>query len=99
MCVCVDVRVSISEYMTNILLLTNLSLSHTHTCRFGKQPDGICIVVGTCASGFDPEKNTYADLLYSNTPTLDKGSSQVQYFWLVYVCVYVCVCMDVYVCV
>jgi len=49
--------------------------------RAGQQPDGICIVVGTCASGFDPARNTYADLLYSNTPTMDKGVSQVHWFW------------------
>ncbi|GAB5036151.1 lycopene beta epsilon cyclase protein isoform 2 [Nannochloropsis oceanica] len=49
--------------------------------RAGQQPDGICIVVGTMASGFAPENNTYADLLYSNTPTLDKGKSQVHWFW------------------
>ncbi len=49
--------------------------------RAGEPPDGICIVVGTCASGFDPAKNTFADLLYSNTPTIDKGPSQVHWFW------------------
>lgn len=49
--------------------------------RAGQQPDGICIVVGTMASGFAPENNTYADLLYSNTPTIDKGKSQVHWFW------------------
>jgi len=49
--------------------------------RSGQQPDGICIVVGTMASGFAPETNTYADLLYSNTPTIDKGQSQVHWFW------------------
>lgn len=53
--------------------------------RWGQRPDGICIVVGTCAAGFAPEKNTYADLMYSFTPTQwarggDKNS-QVQYFW------------------
>jgi hypothetical protein len=26
--------------------------------RWGKRPDGICIVVGSCASGFAPENNT-----------------------------------------
>lgn len=49
--------------------------------RWGQNPDGICIVVGTCASGFTPENNTYADLMVSNTPIMDKGSSSVQYFW------------------
>jgi lycopene cyclase CruP len=56
--------------------------------RWGKQPDGICIVVGTCATGFAPEKNTYADLMYSFTPTQwtrTDQKSQVQVragFWL-----------------
>lgn len=49
--------------------------------RWGMKPDGICIVVGTCASGFAPENNTMADLLYANTPIMDKGTSKVQYFW------------------
>lgn len=47
--------------------------------RHGKSPDGICIVVGTCASGFAPENNTYADLLYSNTPIFNKGKSSGMY--------------------
>lgn len=48
--------------------------------RWGKRPDGICVVVGTCAAGFPAEKNTFADLMYSFTPTQptrDEGS-QVQ---------------------
>lgn len=53
----------------------------TRQTRWGEKPDGICMVVGSCASGFDPATNTQGDLLYSNTPIFDKGSSAVQYFW------------------
>jgi hypothetical protein len=53
----------------------------TRQCRWGERPDGICMVVGSCASGFDPARNTHGDLLYSNTPILDKGQTQIQYFW------------------
>jgi len=53
----------------------------TRQARWGTKPDGICIVVGTCASGFAPENNTYADLLYADSPTYDRGTSQVQPFW------------------
>ena len=43
--------------------------------RQGKKPDGVCLVVGTCAKGFP--KNDTGDLLVSFTPT----ENQCQYFW------------------
>lgn len=43
--------------------------------RGGKAPDGICLVVGTCATGF-PD-NTTGDLIVSFTPI----QNQCQYFW------------------
>ena len=45
------------------------------------EPDGICVVVGGCASGFNPENNTYSDVIYTDTPITQKDSSQLQYFW------------------
>ena len=45
------------------------------------EPDGICIVVGGCASGFDPSNNTYSDVIYTDTPITVKEKSQLQYFW------------------
>ncbi|WP_055075924.1 hypothetical protein [Pseudanabaena sp. 'Roaring Creek'] len=39
------------------------------------KPDGICMVVGSCAKGM-PERN-YGDLIYSFTPI----QNQCQYFW------------------
>ena len=45
------------------------------------EPDGICIVVGSCASGFDAQNNTYSDVIYTDTPITDKKTSQLQYFW------------------
>lgn len=55
------------------------------------EPDGICIVVGSCARGFDPLKNTYGDVIYTNSEIVkretipsssaQKSSSQLQYFW------------------
>ena len=44
-------------------------------------PDGICIVVGSCARGFDPMNNTYSDVIYTDTPITKKATSQLQYFW------------------
>jgi lycopene cyclase CruP len=35
--------------------------------RWGQRPDGICLVVGGCASGFDPEQNTTADIICTVT--------------------------------
>lgn len=43
--------------------------------RQGAKPDGVCLVVGTCATGFP--KNDTGDLLYSFTPV----QNQCQYFW------------------
>ncbi|MBD1843537.1 FAD-binding oxidoreductase [Cyanobacteria bacterium FACHB-63] len=43
--------------------------------RQGKKPDGICLVVGTCAKGF--EQNQIGDLITSFTPI----QKQCQYFW------------------
>jgi len=49
--------------------------------RGSSEPDGVCIVVGTCASGYDISNNTYSDLIYTDTPLTRKTSSQLQYFW------------------
>lgn len=43
--------------------------------RQGQKPDGICLVVGTCAKGFP--KNDTGDLMLSFTPI----QNQCQYFW------------------
>ncbi len=48
--------------------------------RNGAQPDGICLVVGTCADGFtanNPKANDSGDLMASFTPI----RNQCQYFW------------------
>jgi hypothetical protein len=52
------------------------------------RPDGICIVVGSCASGFKSENNTYSDVIYTDSPIsslpIQPGqtrASQTQYFW------------------
>lgn len=43
--------------------------------RQGKKPDGICLVVGSCAQGY--AKNSTGDLIYTFTPI----RNQCQYFW------------------
>lgn len=43
--------------------------------RHGKKPDGVCLVVGTCAKGFT--QNESGDLIASFTPI----QKQCQYFW------------------
>lgn len=43
--------------------------------RQGKKPDGVCLVVGTCAKGF--ARNDTGDLIASFTPI----QKQCQYFW------------------
>jgi hypothetical protein len=49
--------------------------------RGAREPDGICIVVGGCARGFDAKNNTYSDVIYTDTPLTQKNESQLQYFW------------------
>lgn len=54
----------------------------TRQQRHGQQPDGICIVVGSCAGGYDAETNTIGDIIYTNTKIQDKGANgKLQYFW------------------
>ena len=43
--------------------------------RKGEKPDAVCMVVGTCAKGYD--NNTTGDLITSFTPI----QNQCQYFW------------------
>ena len=50
--------------------------------RYGKKPDGVCAVVGSCAGGFAPETNTAGDIIYTNSEIKDCGErGQLQYFW------------------
>lgn len=37
--------------------------------RHGTRPDGVCIVVGSCAKGFDSSSNTTGDIIYTNAPS------------------------------
>ncbi|MFM7408688.1 MAG: FAD-binding oxidoreductase [Cuspidothrix sp.] len=69
--------VMVNNQFTGKLLLDamgNLS-PISQQARAGKKPDGLCLVVGTCAEGFP--KNDSGDLLLSFT-TLE---NQCQYFW------------------
>jgi hypothetical protein len=47
--------------------------------RWGQCPDGVCLVVGTCARGF--ENNNTSDFIYTRTLVTQVGSSKTQYFW------------------
>ncbi len=47
----------------------------TQQARNGQKPDAVCLVVGTCATGFPP--NSSGDLIASFTPIVN----HCQYFW------------------
>ncbi|KAF0899096.1 hypothetical protein E2562_013336 [Oryza meyeriana var. granulata] len=47
--------------------------------RSGRKPDGVCLVVGTCARGFD--RNTTSDIIFSSSSIKRAGNSGVQLFW------------------
>ncbi|CAI6004527.1 unnamed protein product [Closterium sp. NIES-64] len=49
--------------------------------RWGQKPDGVCLVVGTCARGFPPEANTTGDIIFTTSPTISLGKSPLQLFW------------------
>jgi len=50
--------------------------------RIGMKPDGVCAVVGSCASGFDAKTNLVGDIIYTNSEIMDVGgASKNQYFW------------------
>ncbi|XP_038887933.1 uncharacterized protein LOC120077904 isoform X2 [Benincasa hispida] len=47
--------------------------------RRGRKPDGVCLVVGSCARGF--KDNSTSDVIYSSSSVKKVGSSEVQLFW------------------
>ncbi|CAN0897049.1 hypothetical protein LINGRAHAP2_LOCUS18888 [Linum grandiflorum] len=47
--------------------------------RSGRKPDGVCLVVGTCAHGFG--ENSTSDVIYSSSSFKKIGNSEVQLFW------------------
>ncbi|XWS47406.1 hypothetical protein CRYUN_Cryun14cG0149500 [Craigia yunnanensis] len=47
--------------------------------RGGRKPDGICLVVGSCARGF--KDNSTSDVIYSSSSVKTVGNTEVQYFW------------------
>lgn len=52
--------------------------------RHGTKPDGVCLVVGTMASGFDPETNVAGDIIATTTSIETGGTdgrSSHQLFW------------------
>ena len=50
--------------------------------RYGRKPDGVCAVVGSCAGGYDKESNVLGDIIYTNNEIQDKGpNGKLQYFW------------------
>eukprot|EP00522_Entomoneis_paludosa_P006055 CAMPEP_0172439352 /NCGR_PEP_ID=MMETSP1065-20121228/368_1 /TAXON_ID=265537 /ORGANISM="Amphiprora paludosa, Strain CCMP125" /LENGTH=1263 /DNA_ID=CAMNT_0013188027 /DNA_START=246 /DNA_END=4037 /DNA_ORIENTATION=+ len=50
--------------------------------RHRQKPDGISVVVGTCASGYDPKTNLVGDAVYTNSGIQDKKKNgKMQYFW------------------
>lgn len=52
--------------------------------RNGKKPDGVCLVVGTCARGFQESANKSADFIVTNNDIQGEDAAnmpRVQYFW------------------
>ena len=43
--------------------------------RHGQKPDGVCLVVGSCARGFPAEKNTTGDVIVTASPSEKPNSS------------------------
>jgi len=51
--------------------------------REGAAPDGVCVVVGTCARGYEESTNVFGDIIFSDVPTMAAGKDgcRTQYFW------------------
>ncbi|KAL6135211.1 hypothetical protein ACLB2K_067439 [Fragaria x ananassa] len=47
--------------------------------RSGRKPDGVCLVVGSCARGF--KNNSASDVIYSSSSVKKVGASVAQFFW------------------
>jgi lycopene cyclase CruP len=72
----VQVQTGDTPYTTRLLMDAMGHFSPlVQQARQGQRPDGICLVVGTCATGFP--KNETGDLMVSFTPI----RHQCQYFW------------------
>ncbi len=72
----VAVQAGESHYTTRLLIDAMGHFSPlVQQARQGTRPDGVCLVVGTCATGFP--KNDTGDLMVSFTPI----HRQCQYFW------------------
>jgi lycopene cyclase CruP len=73
----VKLQINNSEEITARLLID--AMGHfspmVQQARQGQKPDAVCMVVGTCAKGYD--NNVDGDLLASFTPI----QNQCQYFW------------------
>jgi lycopene cyclase CruP len=72
----VNVKTDQGEYPTRLLIDAMGHFSPlVQQARQGQTPDGVCLVVGTCAEGYPPNKT--GDLITSFTPI----RNQCQYFW------------------
>jgi len=50
--------------------------------RYGLKPDSICMVFGSCAGGYNPDRNRFADIMYTFNPLQNCGDKGIhQYFW------------------
>ena len=52
--------------------------------RRGAPPDGVCVVVGSCADGYPEEMNTFGDVIFADTltePAAGGAGCPTQYFW------------------
>jgi lycopene cyclase CruP len=77
--ICTDGAIAKTEKLTLKTRLILDGMGHFSPialqARQGRKPDGICLVVGSCAKGFS--QNSSGDLIYSFTPI----RHQCQYFW------------------
>lgn len=70
------VKAGAQEFKTRLVLDAMGHFSPiVQQARQGKKPDAVCLVVGSCATGF--ENNESGDLIVSFTPL----QNQCQYFW------------------
>ncbi|CAH9104954.1 unnamed protein product [Cuscuta europaea] len=57
---------------------TQVKRRNNKTVRCGSKPDGVCLVVGSCAPGF--KDNSTSDVIFSSSSVKEIGESRVHFF-------------------
>lgn len=66
-------------FCNSLIILLFLLCIRLQKIKRGRKPDGMCLVVGSCAHGF--KENSSSDVIYSSSSVTKVADSNVQLFW------------------